>query len=79
MGISPYYLGRLFKNTIETPRCYLEKVRINKAHYLLQTTNLSVMDICYEAGFQNSSSFYHAFRKHNQLPPQQYRKKFSQH
>ncbi|WP_158734669.1 bifunctional transcriptional activator/DNA repair enzyme AdaA [Alteribacillus sp. YIM 98480] len=78
IGISPYYLGRLFKKiALETPRCYLEKIRINKALQLLKTTNLSIVDICYEAGFQNSSSFYHAFRKHFQQTPQQYRKTFS--
>ncbi|MBY7144820.1 methylphosphotriester-DNA--protein-cysteine methyltransferase family protein [Virgibacillus sp. NKC19-3] len=75
IGISPYYLSRLFKQyTLKTPRCYVENLRVNKAVHLLQTTELSIIAICYEVGFQNVSSFYQAFKKQTQYTPQQYRK-----
>lgn len=75
VGASPYHLERLFKEeTSETPRSYLEKVRVAKAIYLLQTTNLSNLTICFEVGFQNVSSFYNAFRRLKQCAPKQYRK-----
>ncbi|HEU5141258.1 MAG TPA: Ada metal-binding domain-containing protein [Bacillales bacterium] len=75
VGVSPYYLGRLFKEkTSETPRSYLEKVRIDKAEHLLKTTDESITDICFEVGFQNASSFYRAFHDLKQCSPKQYRK-----
>ncbi|QKY71366.1 bifunctional transcriptional activator/DNA repair enzyme AdaA [Lentibacillus sp. CBA3610] len=78
IGISPYYLGRLFKeHTSRTPRTYLENLRVRKAVHLLKNTDMSTIDICYEVGFQNASSFYHAFQKQTQYTPQQYRKDFS--
>lgn len=78
IGISSYYLGRLFKeNTSRTPRSYLENIRVRKAVHLLKTTDLSIIDICYEVGFQSASSFYHAFQKQTQYTPQEYRKDFN--
>lgn len=77
IGISPYHLGRIFKkHTSKTPRSYLENIRVDKAVQLLKNTDLTVMEICYEVGFQSYSSFYHAFQKQTQKSPQQYRKKF---
>lgn len=78
IGISPYYLGRVFKkHTSRTPRSYLEHIRVQKAVDLLKKTDLTIIEICYEVGFQNASSFYHAFQKQTQHTPQQYRKDFS--
>ncbi|GGP10947.1 AraC family transcriptional regulator [Oceanobacillus neutriphilus] len=78
IGISPYYLGRIFKkHTSRTPRSYLEKIRVSKAVHLLKNTDLSTMDICFEVGFQSYSSFYHAFQKQLEYSPQQYRKIFN--
>ena len=75
IGISPYYLARVFKkNTSKTIHSYLENIRINQAVHLLQTTNRSIIDICYEVGFVNSSSFYYAFRKKTQKTPKQLRR-----
>ncbi|HET7579137.1 MAG TPA: Ada metal-binding domain-containing protein [Bacillales bacterium] len=75
VGASSYYLGRLFKQeTSETPRTYLEKLRVDRAEILLKTTDLPILDICYESGFQNPSSFYQAFRRWKPYQPGQYRK-----
>jgi AraC family transcriptional regulator, regulatory protein of adaptative response / methylphosphotriester-DNA alkyltransferase methyltransferase len=76
VGVSSYYLERLFKQlTSETPRIYLEKVRIDKGAHLLKNTELPVIDICYEVGFQSPSSFYTAFRKLRHCSPSEYRKR----
>ncbi len=62
IGLSPFYLERLFKQeTSETPRTYLEKIRIDKAAHLLKSTALTNLEICYEAGFQSPSNFYKVF------------------
>ncbi|WP_203248304.1 bifunctional transcriptional activator/DNA repair enzyme AdaA [Sporosarcina beigongshangi] len=74
VGVSPFYLERLFKReTSETPRTYLEKIRIDKAAYLLSSTNQSNLEICYEVGFQSPSNFYKVFRRLKNCTPSEYR------
>lgn len=75
VGLSPFYLERLFKQeTSETPRTYLEKIRIDKAVHLLKTTALTNLEICYEVGFQSPSNFYKVFRSLKNCSPSEYRK-----
>ena len=74
VGISPFHLDRTFKQlTKETPRSYLEKIRVDKAIYLLRHTNRTNLEICYEVGFQSPSSFYQCFRKLTAITPSQFR------
>jgi AraC family transcriptional regulator, regulatory protein of adaptative response / methylphosphotriester-DNA alkyltransferase methyltransferase len=78
IGVSPYYLERLFKKeTLETPRTYLEKIRIDKAAFLLKSTGLTNLDICYEVGFQSPSNFYRVFRRMKNCTPSEYRNRVS--
>lgn len=75
IGMNPSYLDRLFKQeTGETPRSYLEKIRIDKAANLLKHSNETNLAICYEVGFQSASHFYKAFRRLKNLSPREYRK-----
>lgn len=75
VGMSPYHLERVFQQeTSETPRSYLEKIRVDKAAYLLLTTNHTNLEICYEVGFQSPSSFYKVFRQLTKYSPSQYRR-----
>lgn len=77
VGLSPFYLERLFKQeTKETPRAYLEKIRIDKAAHLLKSSTLTNLEICYEAGFRSPSNFYKAFRNLKNCSPSEYRKEF---
>lgn len=79
VGVSSYYLERLFKKeTSETPRQYLEKIRIDKAAHLLISTELTSLEICYEAGFRSPSNFYKVFRSLKQCSPSEYRSMNSQ-
>lgn len=74
VGVSSYYLERLFKQeTSETPRTYLEKIRVDKAAHLLKTTDRTNLEICYEVGFQSPSNFYKVFRRLNNCSPTEYR------
>jgi AraC family transcriptional regulator, regulatory protein of adaptative response / methylphosphotriester-DNA alkyltransferase methyltransferase len=74
-GVSPFYLERLFKEEMnETPREYLEKIRIDKAAFLLTNTQKTNLEICYETGFQSPSNFYKAFRRMKDCSPSDYRK-----
>jgi AraC family transcriptional regulator, regulatory protein of adaptative response / methylphosphotriester-DNA alkyltransferase methyltransferase len=74
-GLSPYYLERLFKQeTGDTPRTYLEKIRVDKAAHLLTCTEQTNLEICYEVGFQSPSNFYKVFRRLKDCSPSEYRK-----
>jgi AraC family transcriptional regulator, regulatory protein of adaptative response / methylphosphotriester-DNA alkyltransferase methyltransferase len=74
VGVSSYYLERLFKKeTLETPRSYLEKIRVDKASYLLTSTSLTNLEICLEVGFQSPSNFYKVFRRLKNCTPSEYR------
>lgn len=75
VGMSPSYVDRLFKQeTDETPRSYLEKIRIDKAAHFLANTDKTNLEICLETGFQSTSHFYKVFRQLKQQSPGQYRK-----
>ncbi len=75
VGMSPSYVDRLFKQeTGEIPRSYLEKIRIDKAAYLLASTSLTNLEICLETGFQSTSHFYKVFRQQKRQSPGEYRK-----
>ncbi|MFD1032615.1 bifunctional transcriptional activator/DNA repair enzyme AdaA [Metaplanococcus flavidus] len=75
VGLSPSHLDRMFKEeTSETPRSFLEKIRVDKAAHLLKHTDNTNLEICYEAGFQSTSHFYKAFRRSKNLSPSEYRK-----
>ena len=74
-GLSPSHLDRVFKQeTSETPRSFLEKIRVDKAAHLLKHTHKTNLEICFEVGFQSTSHFYKAFRQSKGLAPSEYRK-----
>ena len=73
--MSPSYFSDLFhKQTGTRFKEYVCKLKINYAKRLLETTNLSVLDICYECGFNNNSHFIRSFKKSAGIPPSQFRK-----
>jgi AraC family transcriptional regulator, regulatory protein of adaptative response / methylphosphotriester-DNA alkyltransferase methyltransferase len=75
-GLSPFYLERIFKQeTGDTPRTYLEKIRVDKAAHLLRTTDQTNLEIGYEVGFQSPSNFYRVFRLLKDCSPREYRKR----
>jgi AraC family cel operon transcriptional repressor len=61
---SPGHLNRVFKQYLNsTPTEYINHLKLRYAKSLLLTTDLSILEICFEAGFQNLSHFYHLFRE----------------
>ncbi|WP_336773887.1 AraC family transcriptional regulator [Paenibacillus sp. MMO-58] len=57
------HLNRVFKQYLRmTPTAYLNHLRLGHAKNLLLTTQLPIVDIAYDAGFDNLSHFYHLFK-----------------
>jgi AraC-like DNA-binding protein len=57
----------------ETPHRYLQRRRIERAMYLLRTTDRSVTDICMEVGFSSLGTFSRTFTEIVGEPPSRFR------
>jgi AraC-like DNA-binding protein len=74
LGITPEYLSRLFRKVMKKSyRDYLTEMRISKAQELLRYTDLSIMDIALEAGYQTHSYFTNKFRMITGITPTKFR------
>lgn len=69
---------RRFKNATHlTVKEYIQKLRIEAAKKLLEEgNNLTVNDVMYECGYNDSKAFRYVFQKVSGLSPLAYRKKF---
>lgn len=73
--INPFYLSHLFRKEMGISFLeYLTSVRISIAKKLLKQTNLSIIQICLEVGYQDPSHFAKIFRKKEGIRPTEYRK-----
>jgi AraC family cel operon transcriptional repressor len=69
------YLCRSFKKYLHmTPTAFINEQRLNFAINLLLHSDMEIIDICFSAGFDNLSHFYHTFRKKFHTTPLEYRK-----
>jgi AraC family transcriptional regulator, dual regulator of chb operon len=63
-GRSVGHVNRAFRQYLQqTPTEYLNQLKLNIARNLLLTTELRVVEIALECGFENVSHFYHQFKK----------------
>lgn len=77
-GMSPISFSRYFKKNCGAGFVeYLNRVRTNKACYLLRETEYQVHDIAMECGFASISNFNKQFRKTEGISPKDYRAQFS--
>ncbi len=76
--ISPSAFCRYFKaRTKRTLKEFVNDLRINHACQLLEENQLSITQICFEAGFNNISNFNRRFKEIKGITPQQYRTNIS--
>ena len=74
--MSPYHFIRLFKAVFgETPKQCQLRARLEKAKHLLMLTDLSVTEVCMEAGFSSLGTFTYVFTNRVGVPPTIYRQK----
>lgn len=52
----------------------IQEKRLSQAHFLLETTSMSVADIGVTVGYENTSYFYRIFQKSTGMTPKEYRK-----
>ena len=79
--VSEAHFIRTFRDTFgETPHRYLQRRRVERAMFLLRSTDRSVTDVCFDVGFGSLGTFsrtFHdivgesptAFRQKGRMPP----------
>lgn len=78
INISAKTLTRRFKKaTGETPMTYLQKLRVETAKRLLESSDITFNEVTWRVGYNDSSSFHRAFKLETGLTPIDYRNKFS--
>lgn len=72
--ISPYYLSRMFKKSINLSLIeYINGVRIKAAQNLIERSSGSIAEIAAKTGFMTTAHFRRVFKDATGLSPQQYR------
>jgi AraC family transcriptional regulator len=72
--ISPYHFLRLFKKSVGiTPHQYILQQRIDRAKYLLKSSNLDISEIAFRVGFCDSSHLTRCFKNSLGKTPRQWR------
>ncbi|MNW51596.1 HTH-type transcriptional activator RhaS [compost metagenome] len=74
-NISVRHLNRIFKAYYQTtPIAYLQRLRLEKACTLLTQTNLSITEISFACGFNDSNYLARQFKRTYHQSPKAYRK-----
>jgi len=73
-GKSREHVSRLFKQvTGKNLSQYILEQKLNYACNLLRQSDMKIIDIAFECGFENLSTFYHCFKEYFGLSPKDYR------
>ncbi|MDF2921447.1 MAG: AraC family transcriptional regulator [Paenibacillaceae bacterium] len=73
-GRTHSYLCRVFKKHLGIqPVEYINRLRLTYAENLLLHTDMEIVDICLEVGFENISYFYQLFKRHYRVTPHKLR------
>ncbi len=73
--LSRHHFSRRFQHSAGcTPMAYLRSMRIQRAHHLLVTTELPLLEIARQVGFPDRGHFSRVFRQITGLPPGQLRR-----
>jgi AraC family transcriptional regulator len=77
-GLSRYYFHELFQSaTGETPKAYVERLRLEWAAVQLRIRRVAIVDVALECGYRNHETFSRAFRARFLTSPREYRKQWS--
>jgi transcriptional regulator GlxA family with amidase domain len=76
-GMSPRHFARVFRDEVGcTPGAYVERVRLEVARRLLETTSLSVDEVSRAAGFGTVETMRRSFARRVGASPTEYRDRF---
>ncbi|MZQ82890.1 response regulator [Paenibacillus sp. 5J-6] len=76
--LHPVYVSKIYKlETGDNLSDYVNRVRMDRAAYLLKNGHDKIYEIATQLGYQRPHSFNHAFKKHYGMTPQEYRDQYS--
>ncbi|MCM2535472.1 AraC family transcriptional regulator [Neobacillus pocheonensis] len=76
--LSRFHFSHLFKKEVgSSVMDFLNTLRIDKALFYLETTDLNVQEIANQVGFQDPNYFSRLFKKYKQFTPTEYRANFN--
>lgn len=76
-GVSKFHFHQLFRDaTGETPKSYVDRLRLEKAALQLRMQDASILAIALACGYQNHETFSRAFRAHFGVAPRDYRREW---
>ena len=74
-GLNSRTFYRRFRQaTNQSPKAYLQEIRISQARELLKHSNLAISEIGFAVGYQDSSYFTELYRKRHGVTPNAYRR-----
>jgi len=74
LGISRSHLSHIFSQQLHINfRQYINKLRIDRACFLLRDPQFSITQIAYMCGYENSRTFHRAFQSERGMQPNQFR------
>jgi AraC-like DNA-binding protein len=74
VGLGAFHFVRVFRAAIGiTPHQYLMRIRLQRAMALLQETHMAVIEVAYESGWNDLSTFNRTFRRDVGCTPREYR------
>lgn len=77
-GMSVSTFKRSFEKVFySSPGKWLKEKRVEKAEFLLQTSDKNVSEIAMEVGFENPSHFIQVFKSHHGLTPKKFQQQFA--
>jgi transcriptional regulator GlxA family with amidase domain len=76
-GLAPRTLKRRFRAaTSHTPIAYVQRIRVERAKRLLETSDESIEEISWAVGYEDPASFRRLFKRLTGLTPGAYRQRF---
>ncbi|MCE2522965.1 MAG: helix-turn-helix domain-containing protein [Rhodobacteraceae bacterium] len=78
-GLSQSYAMSLFRRAVGVPiKAYITRLRLNHAQMLLANSDLKIISVAMDSGFNSLSSFYEAFQTHEARTPAAFRRETRQ-
>lgn len=74
MGVSTKTLNTVTRSVIDkSAKAFIDEISVKQIKRLLLNTKLSVKEIAYKSGFEETTNFYKYFKRHTQVTPETFR------
>ncbi len=74
LGVSTKTLNTITKGIVhKSAKEFVDEICIKQIKRLLINTRLSVKEVAYQSGFEETTNFYKYFKRHTQITPEQFR------